>query len=188
MLMNVYDFDNTIYDGDSSLEFYLYCIRKKPWLLFCFPFQVIGFCLFKFGVIRKVCFKEIFFCFLRFINSPEKLVISFWNENICKIKKWYKERQKNNDVVVSASPAFLICPICSKIGIKYVLASEVDINTGKFYTENCYGEEKVIRFQKNFGCVTIEEFYSDSLSDVYMAKLAKKSFWVDGNSISVWKI
>lgn len=188
MLMNVYDFDDTIYDGDSSLGFYLYCMKKKPRLVFCLPFQVMGLCLFKMGFIKKLLFKEIFFCFLRFINSPETLVISFCDENMCKIKKWYKDQQKINDVVVSASPAFLVCPICSKIGIKYVLASEVDINTGKFYTENCYGEEKVNRFQKYFGCATIEEFYSDSLSDVYMAKLAKKSFLVNGNNISVWRI
>ena len=25
----VYDFDNTIYDGDSSVDFFLFCLRKK---------------------------------------------------------------------------------------------------------------------------------------------------------------
>ena len=26
--MNVYDFDRTIYDGDSTIDFYLYSIKK----------------------------------------------------------------------------------------------------------------------------------------------------------------
>ena len=25
--MNVYDFDGTIYNGDSTIDFYLYCIK-----------------------------------------------------------------------------------------------------------------------------------------------------------------
>ena len=32
--MNVYDFDGTIYDGDSSIDFYLFCIKRKPSILF----------------------------------------------------------------------------------------------------------------------------------------------------------
>ena len=36
--MNVYDFDGTIYDGDSSVDFWLYSIRKKPSVfLKCLP-------------------------------------------------------------------------------------------------------------------------------------------------------
>lgn len=30
--MNVYDFDKTIYKKDSSVQFYLYVIRKKPFI------------------------------------------------------------------------------------------------------------------------------------------------------------
>ena len=26
--MNVYDFDNTIYDGESTFDFYAFCVRK----------------------------------------------------------------------------------------------------------------------------------------------------------------
>ena len=28
--INVYDFDNTIYDGESLLDFYLLCIKHHP--------------------------------------------------------------------------------------------------------------------------------------------------------------
>ena len=29
VIFNVYDFDKTIYDGDSSLDFYLFCVKRK---------------------------------------------------------------------------------------------------------------------------------------------------------------
>ena len=29
----VYDFDETIYDGDSTVDFYKYCVKRKPSLL-----------------------------------------------------------------------------------------------------------------------------------------------------------
>ena len=28
--VNVYDFDGTVYDGESTLDFYLYCVRRHP--------------------------------------------------------------------------------------------------------------------------------------------------------------
>jgi len=31
--MNAYDFDNTIYDGESALDFFWFCMRKKPVLV-----------------------------------------------------------------------------------------------------------------------------------------------------------
>jgi hypothetical protein len=35
--MNVYDFDNTIYDGESALDFFWFCLKKKPTLLKVLP-------------------------------------------------------------------------------------------------------------------------------------------------------
>lgn len=29
MNFNVYDFDHTIYDGDCTVDFYLFCMKKK---------------------------------------------------------------------------------------------------------------------------------------------------------------
>lgn len=59
--MNVYDFDNTIYDGDSSIDFYIFCLKRHPSILALFPHQVWGAVLYRLGKITKVRFKEIFF-------------------------------------------------------------------------------------------------------------------------------
>ena len=38
--MNVYDFDKTIYDGDSTIDFYFYCLKKHPKIILCLPIQL----------------------------------------------------------------------------------------------------------------------------------------------------
>lgn len=37
--MNVYDFDGTIYDGDSSVDFFLYALKRMPSLIRYAPRQ-----------------------------------------------------------------------------------------------------------------------------------------------------
>ena len=34
MKVNIYDFDKTIYDGDSGYDFYKYMLRRRPFLVF----------------------------------------------------------------------------------------------------------------------------------------------------------
>ena len=77
--------------------------------------------------------------------------------------------------------------ICKKLNIKYLIASKVDKHTGKYTGTNCYGEEKVRRFNELFTNSPIDNFYSDSLSDTPIAKLARHAFLVSGNSIKKWK-
>ena len=35
--MNVFDFDNTIYDGESAFDFFVFCARKYPRMIKFFP-------------------------------------------------------------------------------------------------------------------------------------------------------
>lgn len=183
--MNVYDFDKTIYNGDSTIEFYLYCVLKKPVILLCFPRQLWGAICYKLGFINKTQFKEIFYCFLTSLGDITPYVFRFWNKHQHKIKKWYLEQQKENDVIISASPYFLLDEICNRIGIQHLIASDVDKRNGKYTGTNCYGEEKVQRFQKEIGGV-IEAFYTDSLSDLPMMRLAENAYLVNGDVIKKW--
>ncbi len=185
--MNVYDFDKTIYDGDSTLDFMLWCFRKKPFLaLSCLP----GAAAFG-GYLLKLCsktyFKEKFYRFLFRVPDAEQWAEEFWEEHIENIKEWYLLRQQEDDVIISASPAFLLRPACYRLKISYLLASRVDKDTGMYYGINCHGEEKVRRFKKAFPQGQINEFYSDSLSDAPLANLAKRAYLVKGNDLFPWK-
>lgn len=184
--MNVYDFDKTIYDGDSTLDFYLFALKKKPRLIKYLPVQVLGFIKYLFGMCTKVEFKEKFYYFLNGIDDTDNLIEIFWDEKQLKIKDWYLMSKKDSDLIISASPTFLLEPICKRVGIKHLIASEVNKKTGVCEGENCYGEEKVIRLKKEFKDSAIDEFYSDSLSDAPLSLLADKRFIVSGTKIIKW--
>lgn len=184
--MNVYDFDKTIYDGDSTLDFYFFSLKKSPMLIRFLPIQIIGFIKYMFGMYSKLQFKEKFYSFLKGIKDVDSMVELFWNENQDKIKDWYLKSKEESDVIISASPEFLLNNICRRIGIKHLIASEVNKNTGICEGENCYGEEKVLRFKKYFEKGEIKKFYSDSLSDAPISLMASERYIVNGNNILPW--
>lgn len=184
--MNVYDFDKTIYDGDSTLDFYFFSLKKSPMLIRFLPIQIIGFIKYMFGMYSKLQFKEKFYSFLKGIKDVDSMVELFWNENQDKIKDWYLKSKEESDVIISASPEFLLNNICRRIGIKHLIASEVNKNTGICEGENCYGEEKVLRFKKYFEKGEIKKFYSDSLSDAPISLMASERYIVSGNNILPW--
>lgn len=184
--MNVYDFDKTIYRGDSTLDFYFYALKKKPSLVRYMPLQGIYFVIYSLGMMSKTRFKEGFYCFLKGIGDVEGLVAQFWEGARTDIDSWYPQQQKEDDVVISASPRFLLDPICRELGIKHLIASIVEPNTGVYSGTNCYGEEKVRRFEKEFPGAAIDSFYSDSRSDEPLAALSREAFIVGKNGIEPW--
>ena len=187
--MNVYDFDKTIYKGDSTLDFYFFCIRKQRKLLRYVPKQCRAFLQYKLDKISKTDLKECFFSFLNSLESITDLLEAFWDKYESSIALWYLGQQKEDDVVISASPVFLLKPICDRIGIKTLIASIVEPTTGKFVGLNCYGEEKLKRFRETFGNEAvdrIDHFYSDSRSDMPLAQKAKQSFLVKKGEIFQW--
>lgn len=184
--MNVYDFDDTIYNGDSTIDFYLFCIKKKPQLIRYIFKQVYGIALYKLKMINKTKMKEYFFSFLKGIENIDDFIDEFWNKHIGKIKKWYRLQQQEDDVIISASPYFLLKVACDNLDIKHLIASEVNKKDGSFETENCYGEEKVKRFHAMFQN-EIDAFYSDSYSDRPMAEIAKQAYFVKKKKCTKWK-
>lgn len=184
--MNGYDFDKTIYDGDSFVHFYFYTIIKKPYLAVLFlPQMFCGF-LFVLKLISKKQLKQIIMLNLRFFKDKEKLLNNFWDKNLKKIKKWYLEQKKEDDVIISASPEFLVASACKRLGLKYVFGTDMNISTGKIVGKNCWGQEKVVRFEKEFGKSHIlKTFYSDSLSDMPMMKKSEKGIFVKGDKRTV---
>lgn len=185
--MNVYDFDKTIYNGDSTLDFYLYCLKKHPLLVRFLPKQGFGFLLYKLKRVDKTQFKEYFYSFLQGVSDIDAEVMLFWKKNEQKMKSWYLQQKESSDVIISASPDFLLKDICARLNVR-LICSRVDGHTGKYTGKNCYGEEKVRRFQAEYGNQEIKAFYSDSQSDKPMAKLAQKSYLVKQNGLEEWKL
>ena len=140
--MNVYDFDKTIYDGDSTVHFWLFCSRRHPGVFVrCLPRLMKGAVLYAFGRIPKEDWKERFFSFLNYLPSNETMVSSFWEIHFAKIKKWYLDQKQDSDVIISASPVFLLEPVSKRLGVS-LIATEVDPRTGRFSGRNCSGGKK----------------------------------------------
>lgn len=175
--MNIYDFDGTIYKGDSSIDFFLYCLQKNPKIIKCIFKQAGGFLKYKQKKISKNEFKEAFFCYLQHIDV-EKMLEGFWNEHESKIFDWYKEQQREDDIIISASPEFQLRPICERLGIKHLIATKTNPKTGLFDGDNCHGAEKVRRLQEELGVTHCDNFYSDAQSDAPLAKIADNAFLV----------
>ncbi|WP_054741048.1 HAD-IB family phosphatase [Cellulosilyticum ruminicola] len=188
MKIIAYDFDKTVYDGDSSINFYKYCLKRKPSILKYIPIQLYATVM-HYGLKKwpKVKMKEKYFMFLRDIPNIEEWVNDYWKIHKSKLKGWYMQKDHQIDIIISASPEFLLTSICKEIGVKKLIASKVDAKTGKFDGENCYGEEKVVRLNEYMSDYEMAEFYSDSLSDTPLARLAKKSYIVIGDRLVDWK-
>jgi phosphatidylglycerophosphatase C len=179
---NVYDFDNTIYRGNSGPEFFLFCLLRYPKLIKYVPINGIGLLKYKFtkGDISN---SGIEYCeFLKDLTTEEinKLVDKFWNKNISKINKWYFDVKEKKDIVVTSGVDFLVKEACNRIGIKRIIATKVNIDNGKFIGELCYKEEKLKRFKKEYKKTSIINFYSDRplTDDKYLSDLATGSIFI----------
>lgn len=184
--MNVYDFDKTIYYNDSTSDFYVFCLKRHPKIAAHFPKTAGAFILYLLHIKTKTQFKEIMYEFLHEVDI-EKDLPDFWETHSQNIKPFYKAQAKPDDIIISASPEFLLRPICDRLGIKYLMASRVDPISGKYTGINCHGKEKVRRFEEKFGSAVIDEFYSDAFCDTPLAELAKKSYMVKRDRVSDWK-
>lgn len=181
--INLFDFDKTIYDGDSTIDFYLYCLRCQPKLILALPMQILAFIRYTLGKIGKDQWKEGFFSFLAGTKDVDLLILRFWKRHEKKIKPFYLEMEHSCDVVISASPEFLLTPICEKLRVKALIATKVDPKTGKISGKNCRGEEKVRRLGEALPDCRVMHCYSDSLTDEPILALAERSYLVRGQKL-----
>ncbi len=180
--MNVYDFDKTIFDGDSATHFWNYCIYRYPAAIRVLPALVhTAVTHIRDPEIHGVL-KEKMFSVLRFVPDIDKEVRVFWDENMDRVFSWYLQRKREDDLVISASPSFLIGEVCGRLGVRYI-ATEMDTHTGRLLSPNCRGQEKVKRFQSVYGDAVIDEFFSDSYADRPMMELARSAFLLKKGSI-----
>ena len=185
--MNIYDFDGTLYAGDSTVDFILYSLKKHPSLVRFLPGTGLAFALYALKRIDKTEMKQRFYRMLTGYDA-EALLEEFWDAHQHKIFCWYPgKQQKADDIVISASPEFLLKPICQRLGIPHLMASRVDSKTGRYTGKNCWGPEKPIRLKEQLGITHCDNFYSDSYSDQPLAEIADHAFIVEKDgTITDW--
>lgn len=182
--MIAYDFDNTIFKGDSSTGFYKYCLSKRPllviyYLLRSFPTLL----LFIFKLRSTIQAKDKLFAFVPKLNDIIELVEDYWDINERRIKEWYLKQYDQDDLVISASYDFIVKPICERLNIKNVIATDYHLKKGKTVSLHCYKENKIIMFNEQYPKKKINAAYSDSPSDIPLLEYAKVGYAVKGNKI-----
>ena len=184
--MNVYDFDNTIYRGESSLDLFFYYLKKNPSLVWYSPKAIIGIVKYKLGKVQidgllnnyAVMAED----FLRGITTLDADMEDFWDKHMHKVKPFYVAQQQADDLIISASPDFFLEVLFKRIGIKNFIGTTIDMEKGKVKFV-CFRENKVPAFQNKYPNTVIENFYTDSMNDKPLMDLSKNVFMVKGNRI-----
>lgn len=184
--MNVYDFDNTVYDGESGIDFFFYLLKKKPSLIKHLPKVVVCLVRYKLHRITVQMAHEkladtIEKAISKFDNFQDE-ICRFWDINIHKIKPIIAERIKDTDLILSASPEPTIREVCNRLNIKNYIGSKVDLETGKIHFI-CYRENKVSAFREMYPNSVIENFYTDSFNDKPLIDIANHAFLVKKDKI-----
>ena len=192
----VYDFDKTIYGGESGTNFFTYYLKNYPLkgLLFGLTYlKEILFYLIKITDLKRL--KERFFIFLESHSSEEikKIVDGFWKEYGKKMYSWTQEELRENRkeadmvIVTSATPLFLLERLIPEMGYDMVFGTEFQGDGKEKFAseikgENNKGIEKVRKLDKWAKENNIEyeiiKFYSDSLADKPLYDIAEKKYWI----------
>lgn len=183
--MNTYDFDKTIYRRDSSVDFWLFCLRRHPRLLLpTLPKSLAAALRYARGTLSTKELKEQLFSFLPGIDARAEAE-TFWKTHRSGVGAWYLAQRQPDDLILSASPAFLLQPITEALGVR-LIATPMDPATGRIVGLNCHDTEKVRRFHETYPDAHTEEFCSDSLSDTPMAELADRAYLIKRGKKLPW--
>ncbi|MEG0546724.1 MAG: haloacid dehalogenase-like hydrolase [Oscillospiraceae bacterium] len=185
--MTVYDFDNTIYQGESGFDIFIFFIKKDAKRVTRYiPKFTEGFIKYKLGRITTHEVLEKYGSVLKeycsTIPDINADIRDFWDEYESKIKSFYPKIHTDDDIIVSACPEFILSEICKRIGVKNYIGSI--INTETWDIERvCYKEDKIKAFYQTYGEVEIDDFYTDSISDKPMMDISKNVYFVTGDRI-----
>lgn len=186
--MNVYDFDNTIYDGESCFDLFLFYLRRRPGLLLLLPKVVYAFAKYKRGKVTADDFLTVYAPqveqMLREIPDVQGDMRAFWDTHEKKIKPFYAELRRPDDLLITAGPDFSVREICRRLSIEHFLASRVDLTTGKIEHFNLR-ERKIEAFRQAYPDAQIDSVYTDSPeNDRFLIELARQAYCVRGSKIT----
>ena len=184
MKFELYDFDGTIYDGDSGVDLVLFAIKKKPKILFKVLSSLWIVLLHLLKLRSKEEMKNRIFSFLQEFPDTDSFVKEFWDTHEYKIKYFWKEKKSHkNDIIISASGYFWLKPIADKYKVKDLFATDVDPKTGVVIGNNCHGKEKVVIFRKKYPKAEIVKMFTDSINDLPLIEAANEGILVKKNKL-----
>ena len=179
MHAQLYDYDQTICPGDTGSAFWLYCLVRRPYILLFLPFQLLGGLCYLLGVFERFHRVCSIHCYMRALNA-EKMAARFAEKRVAKTYDYFLRRDRSLPTVVcSASPAFLLRPICDALGVDVLVATDVDPRTGVVRGGTCKGERKPQYLHSQCPHFVYDKVYSDSLRhDAPILRMGREAYRV----------
>ena len=184
--MKVFDFDNTLYRGESSLDFSLYMIRRNRKILLYLPVILSNAVRYKLCLVGKEELERTINDYMKIlIRSREEilsLVDGFWASHAQRLDRRMLALIGPEDVIVTAGPSFLLNGIRDRLGTEHILSSEVDLDRREILHFN-FKDNKVTKFREIYGRQKIDCFYTDSYNDKAMMDISKRVYIVKNGKV-----
>lgn len=183
MEIDVFDFDGTIYDGDSTVDFLRFAFSRRPLLLLCaVPPVVLSGLSAAAGRFSLTRFKSALFSALAGRLDLREEGRRFWESERTRARlgAWFLERPRALPVVIaSASPDFELEPAAELLGADLLVCTRCDPDTGRLIGENCKSGEKIRRIGEALGEYAVRAMYTDDAkADAPLLRLAKERYIV----------
>ena len=180
--MKVFDFDNTLYDGETLVDFFYYLCDKKEELnkykgLVSFLLNLYEKNLLPMPLVKKV-FNKHKNDFNYNLSNKDKYINEFWELNKHKLNKDLIKTIKKDDVIITATIDVLLNPIKKELKTKNILCSITNIET-KEIEFMCYKENKVIKYKEIYKDTPIDVLYTDSYADKPLMDISNKVILID---------
>lgn len=188
MLIDVYDFDGTIYDGDSTADFVLFSLRRHPGVLLGLPHVALAALKLAAKRYNLTQFKTVLFGEMSKRFSLEAEAEAFWknDKTRAKLGKWFEHTPRDLPIVIaSASPEFELTHAAKILGVKTLIGTKCDMKTGALTGKNCKGAEKIARIREVIGEYEVRAMYTDDAkADGPLLAIAKEKYIVTHGSVS----
>ena len=185
--MKVFDFDNTLYHGESAVDLALYMIKNNKRIILYLPMIFINLIKYKLCMVEK---KKMVYAIndflrnaLRSKNEIYDAVDGFWNKNKSKLDRKMLDMIEKDDVIITAGPDFLINGIRDLINTDNIISSRIDPDKMKVKYLN-FGKNKVKGYKALYGEKRIDCFYTDSYNDKALMDISDRVFIVKKGSLS----
>ena len=184
--MKAFDFDNTLYRGESSLDFSLYMIQTTKKILLYLPVILPNTIKYKLCLVDREELGEAINKYMKILIRDKKemlnLVREFWKTHAIRLDPDMLRRVRPDDLIITAGPGFLLDGIRHRLGTQNIISSEVDLDK-KEITHFNFKDNKVKKFRELYGDAKIDSFYTDSYNDRVVMDISEKVFLVKNGKI-----
>ncbi|MFA9398289.1 MAG: HAD-IB family hydrolase [Clostridiaceae bacterium] len=194
----IFDVDFTLTKKETLIQFYLFMLKNNIKYIIYLPKVLIAGLFYGLKLFSAKQSKQVFISFLKGVSEEDLSEISsdFYESKLSKIiyneaHETIKKRKAEGCKIylISASPEFYLNELYEIKEIDRIIGTKLEIidgvYTGKFFGDNCKGEEKVKRLYEVISKEGLEVdyensyMYSDSLSDLPLFKIVGNPFLIN---------